>query len=326
MEFALILPLVVIVAAAAFLAARRGPLRTLVVADELLPAAVSANRYFRRRSLLAMLAVVVFGTVLGVGVIFSIRTASRELTDSNIVTDPLQWLVLTPLFIGVVAVASFAFVPRFREMAEVRTAELTRRTPLTFGPRWAWAVPSVSAALLVAIVVWFGLIAEPDGRMFVYDDGPGGGFPGFSYGVPVLGGLAVIAAVAIAALLRIAGAPRPSDQALRSADDTVRLLALRITLNSVTAAITMTAGILLVWAGSTAESMARTTRIDLSGVPLPPDAALQAIGVWGTVGIWAGIACFAATVGFLVRAVSDATRTPFASAAVSETVVSETTS
>jgi hypothetical protein len=72
--------------------------------------------------------------------------------------------------------------------------------------------------------------------------------------------------------------------------------------------------------------MARTTRIDLSGVPLPPDAALQAIGVWGTVGIWAGIACFAATVGSLVRAVSDATRTPFASTADSEAVVSETTS
>ena len=91
----------------------------------------------------------------------------------------------------------------------------------------------------------------------------------------------------------------------------MRVLAIRIILNTVTAAIVMTVGAVLVMAGSTFESMARGPRIDSAGNLIPPDAAIQAIGVWGNVSIWAGVACFVATIVFLVLAVSDATRKPF---------------
>lgn len=80
----------------------------------------------------------------------------------------------------------------------------------------------------------------------------------------------------------------------------------------------MTAGMVLVMTGSTFESLARWTRFDGAGNLIPPDAAILAIGVWGIVIIWAGIACFVATVVFLVSAVSDATRKPFEARPVAE--------
>lgn len=310
-EIALVLPLVVIVAAVAFALARRGAFRSLAIADENLPAAVCASRHFRRRSVLATIAVVVFGAGLSAYLLFAIR-ATHPMTMMN----PSHWLVLTPILTGTVGVASFAFVPHFREAGSTRSAELIRRTPFTFGPRRAFAAPIAATSVLIALVLWFGLISAPDG-LIMHGDRLGF-IPGFSYGIPLLFGTLIIAGVTVIAVRHIASAPRPTDGALRTADATVRLLAIRIILNTVTAAVIVTAGILLGMAGSSAESMARGIRLDAAGNVIPPDAVVQAIGVWGNVGIWAGVACFLATVVFLVSAVSDATRKPFQTTLVAE--------
>ena len=310
-EVALIFPLIVMLAVVVFAVARRGAFRSLVIADGHLPAAVSAVHHFRRRSVLAMIVVVLFGAVLGAYLMFAIR-ATGPMTMMN----PVHWLLLMPILTGTVGVASFSFVPHFREAGDSRSAELIRRTPFTFGPQRAFVAPSAATAILLALVFWFGVISEPDGMFWRSDRG--GTIPGFFYGVPLLAGTVLIAAVTYLAVRHIASAPRPSDGALRAADATVRLLAIRIILNTVTAAVIMTVGAVLVMAGSTFESMARGTRFDGAGNLIPPDAAIQAIGVWGNVCIWAGVACFVATIVFLVSAVSDATRKPFEATRVAE--------
>ena len=310
-ELALVLPLVVGLAVAAFAVARRGAFRSMAIDDDNRPAAESASRHFRRRSVLAIAAVVLFAAGLSILLLVAIRSPSPML-----VMNPSHWLLLMPILTGTVGVASFAFVPRFREAGDTRSAELTRRTPFTFGPQRVYVAPGAATAMLIAFVLWFGLISRHDG-FFVHGD-RSGILPGFYYGIPILIGTLIIVGVAIVAVLHIASAPRPTDASLRAADATVRLLSIRIILNTVTAAVFMTAGMILVMAGSTAVSMASGTIFDFAGNLMPPDAAIQVIGDWGHVGIWAGIACFIATVVYLVSAVSDATRKPFEATLVAE--------
>lgn len=304
-ELALILPLVVAVAVLTLAVARRGAFRSLTIAEKNLPAAVSASRHFRHRSVLAMIAVVVFAAVLSAFLLFAIRFPAPATAMSA-----GHWLLLLPILTGTVGVAAFAFVPHFREAEASRRADLARRTPFTFGPRRAFIAPVVSLILLVALIVCFGSLAGPDG-VISHSNGAGGGILGFAYGVPVLLGALIAVAVAYLAVRHVALAPRPSDVALRAADATVRLLAIRIILNTVAASFVMTAGVFLLSTGSTAISMSSGTSYDFAGELIPPDQALLAIGIWGHVGIWVGIACFVATVVFIVASVSDATRKPF---------------
>ncbi|WP_167040591.1 hypothetical protein [Salinibacterium sp. ZJ454] len=311
LELALIFPLVVVATIVALSLARRGPFRTLAIEDVHRQSAEWATRRIRLRNAIAMTAAVVFAAISNAVAIFSMQS-----TDPLVPVDPLHWFLLTPMLTAIVTIAFFALVPTFREAGEIRSAELTRRTPLMFGPRTTFAVPIVAAVVLIALVVACGIIANVDGRMFIYDNGPSGGFPGFAYGVPLLIGVALLAAATALALVRIASAPRPTDPSLREADSTVRLLAIRVTMKTVSAAVALTTGFLLLWSGSTAESMARQSRIDVTGDLIPTDATLQVIGVAGTIGICVGIAFVVATIVFVVGAVSDGTRKPFEAVSV----------
>lgn len=312
-ELSLVFPLVV-VAVVLFAVARRGAFRAVAVAAENLPAAQSASRHFRSRSIVATVDVLLFSAVFGSYLLVAIRA-----TGPQTMMNPLHWVMLTPMLTGAIGIVAFAFVPHFREVSDSRSADLTRRTPFTFGPRTLFIAPASSVGVLIALILFFGSVSRLDG-LVEYGD-RGGYIPGFFYGVPLLIGVALLVGLTGLCVQRIASTPRPTDSAFRAADATVRLLSIRIVLNIVTAAVAATVGCILVWAGSTVESMSRATSTDAAGNELPRDAVLDAMGTWGHIGIWVGVACFIATVIFVVSALSDATRKPFDSAKVEPQVV-----
>lgn len=314
-ELALVFPLVVVFALAAFLILRRRPLRSLPVAEEHLPSAASVANRLRVRSAIAFAASLLFALVFTAIALYGMRSF-----EAGSLIDPLQWFLLMPTMTAIVAVASFSFMVKFREPAGSRKAELERRTPMSFGPPAVFVAPILATVILVGVVLCFGLLADGDGNVVVNNELLLAGFPGFAYGMPVLIGVALLAGVAALALQRIASAPRPSDAALREADSAVRILSIRVIVKAVTAAITLTAGFLLVWAGQSALSAASGRMLTATGEPVFEDALLQTLGAWGAVGFWAGIALFVATIVFLVGAVSDASRKPFEVTAVSEAV------
>jgi hypothetical protein len=79
-----------------------------------------------------------------------------------------------------------------------RTAELSRRSALTFVTRPASIVVVILALLLTIATISFGLLAWPRGESLFYFygggiAGGGGEFQGFGYGVPILVSLALLA-------------------------------------------------------------------------------------------------------------------------------------
>ncbi|TFB51982.1 hypothetical protein [Cryobacterium tagatosivorans] len=319
LHFALLFPLVVVVAMIALAVARRGPFRALHISSAAAASAEATNRRLRLRNVGAIAATVACATLLTVaGLIGSITTERQEPLDA------LHLLLLTPILTAVTAVAFFAFLPAFPEESASRTADLTRRTPLTFGPRSVFVAPVAAAALLAFLIVLLGAVADPDGRMLSYSPdvakmgGGGGTFPGLVYGIPLLVGMVLLAGVLIVALKRIASAPRPTDASLREADSTVRLLGIRVVTKTATSALLVTAGSVCILAGNTAESINRGTSVDGRGNPIPADATMQAIGTLGTIALWLGVALVAAAIAFVVGAIGDATRKPFEIAPVAE--------
>ena len=317
--FALLFPLVVVVAMIALAVNRRGPFRALYISSAAAASAETTNRRVRLRNVSAIAAAVACATFLTVaGLLGSITTERQEPLDA------LQLLLLTPILTAVTTVAFFAFVPTFREDSASRTADLIRRTPLTFGSRSVFVAPVAAAALLAFLIVLFGAVADPDGRMLSYSPdvakmgGGGGSFPGFAYGIPLLVGVALLAGVLVVSLKRIASAPRPTDTSLREADSTVRLLGIRVVTKTATCALLVSAGSLCVFAGNTAGSINRGTSTDGRGNAIPADATMQAIGTLGTIALWLGVALVAAAIAFIVGAVGDATRKPFEIAPVAE--------
>ncbi|WP_244666851.1 hypothetical protein [Myceligenerans indicum] len=117
-----------------------------------------------------------------------------------------------------------------RPSGAVRTAPLVRRTVWSLGgARLRWLL--VTALALVLALILFGLVAGEGGRQFdhppvTWPDGSlstssRGPFPGWPYGVPLLGGLVVSLLVTVATLRLVtrrsplAGVPARHDAAVR---------------------------------------------------------------------------------------------------------------
>lgn len=319
--FALLFPLVVVVAMAALALAKRGPFRVLSLSPPGAASAEEANHRVRLRNVSAIVAAVTCATLLTVGGLLGSITTERQGP-----LDALHLLLLAPILTATTAVAFFAFVPTFREDLAARTADLTRRTPLSFSPASVFVIPAAAVSLLTILVVLFGAVADPGGRMLSYSPDVanmglrGGGFPGFAYGIPLLFGVVLLTSVLAVALRRIASAPRPSDTSLREADSTVRLLGIRVVIKTATSALLVTIGFLCIFAGNTAESINLGTSTDGEGNPIPADATMQVFGTLGTIAAWLGVAFVATAIAFIVGAVADATRKPFEIAPVAEVV------
>ena len=300
---AVLLPLMIALGVAVLAASGRGPFRRFQMDATQASSAEAANLRVRQRNFSALAAAILVAVFLG--------TAGLSLA-----ADLGRLLLLAPILAASAAIAFFVLAPTapFHEAAGTRNADLSPRRPWSFGPRWIFVVPAVAAAALLAVTVALGLAADADGRSISHDYGRGasgaGPFPGFFYGVPLLASVVVLACVAAIALVRIASAVRPSDESLREADSTIRLLAIRVVMKSATSALVFTLGIVLLLAGSATLRVANGVQawVDSVDVSIPPDGMLITLGV---IELGTGVIALVAGVVFLLWAVSDAVRKPF---------------
>jgi hypothetical protein len=193
----------------------RKSVRTLAVAA-LLPFGTEAEakrlaRAMQCRMLLAVVLGIVVATAVALIPIDHVRTA----------------VAIAPGIGGAAALLVIAISPFPRRAPEdgLRRADLVPRGMATFGPRWGFILPLIAAALLVVLLIVTGVTASPDGdgrmrTLLVYipqEDLSGhvhfGGFygdvyPGWFYGGPILIAVALLILVLLAALSRVALAPK----------------------------------------------------------------------------------------------------------------------
>ncbi|MDQ1561867.1 MAG: hypothetical protein QOE85_1208, partial [Actinomycetota bacterium] len=152
-----------------------------------------------------------------------------------------------------------------------------------------------------------------DSLFYFYGGGSAGGggtFPGFGYGVPILVGLIVSVLAAGLSLSRISRAPRPTNPALKAADDALRRLTCATVLAISSFAAALSLAIILLMAGYAFWDVARVG-LDLNGNPVPVTGTAEMLAVLSRAGIGAGVGCGVLAIFFLVRAVSSATQRPF---------------
>lgn len=161
----------------------------------------------------------------------------------------LGWLA--PLAAALVALGLLALlVARRRSSAAkepvVLSAQLRPRGIMSFGPRWALAIPGAAALLLIGLLVVTGLVSSPDswGRFTLLvvsrnrsEGVPTGGYglplsagtesaliPGWFFGVPITVAAVAVLLVAGVLLRSLAQSPRPVEQDLLGIDDLARTL------------------------------------------------------------------------------------------------------
>jgi hypothetical protein len=141
-----------------------------------------------------------------------------------------------------------------RPEGSVRTAALVRRTLADVAPRLPWTMLMVWSALLVLSVVAFGLIADGTSFTVVYDppraDGlassSAGPFPGWPYGVPILGVALLLAGATHLVLRQIARRPAVTGVAPAADLDLRRTSAARLLRGAQLAVGATLAGVLVV--------------------------------------------------------------------------------
>lgn len=308
---ALLVPLLFVVAGLIFFVARRQPLVSLEMSAEIAAAAKAGHRRSSARLRLTLLLVPAVG-----GVAVSLIVASYQ--DADGIDGPLgrtSFLLISPLLVTIVIVLLLAFVPRFGETGVTRTAEISRRSPLSFVTRPATLGPIVLTVLLSAATLTFGMLAWPNGESLFYFygggyAGGGGEFPGFGFGVPILVSLALLFAAVWFSLFRVARAPRPSDNALREADTAVRTLTSASILAIASFAIAISLAIVLIMAGVAFWGVT-DARVDLGGDPVAVNAMAQTLAALSRASVGLGVGFVILAIYFLVRTISLATRTPF---------------
>jgi hypothetical protein len=295
MSLTSVLPLLLIVVVV-LIAVKRGgaPWRKLRLEPGQVDTVMAANARMQARNLLAFGAGIILLAVLtSVGMAW-------EAVDLGRIVLVAPMLAAT----GAVVVVAIAPTATLHEPDGQRAAELAPRRPWDFGARWMFVLSAVLLLALVAVFVMLGLSADDDGRSVTrvteLTSTSASPYPGFFYGMPLLIVTVVEAIVTGVALARIASAPRPTAEQLRSADDVLRRVS---------------TGVVLVLAGNATKSMGdgvvaggEVLHEAVSGLELL--ASVESIG--GFVLLGTGIA-------LLLWAVRDAARIPlvFDSAAVS---------
>jgi hypothetical protein len=310
MSLTSVLPLLLIVVVV-LIAVKRGgaPWRKLRLEPGQVDTVMAANARMQARNLLAFGAGIILLAVLtSVGMAW-------EAVDLGRIVLVAPMLAAT----GAVVVVAIAPTATLHEPDGQRAAELAPRRPWDFGARWMFVLSAVLLLALVAVFVMLGLSADDDGRSVTrvteLTSTSASPYPGFFYGMPLLIVTVVEAIVTGVALARIASAPRPTAEQLRSADDVLRRVSTGLVLKLASAAAAATLGVVLVLAGNATKSMGdgvvaggEVLHEAVSGLELL--ASVESIG--GFVLLGTGIA-------LLLWAVRDAARIPlvFDSAAVS---------
>ena len=168
-------------------------------------------------------------------------------------------LLLAPGAAAIVGLVAFALFPRVT--AEIptrrREANLVPRRLWSYGPGWAYVLPTVagSAVILFAILAGLSSRQSQDGtyREIGFDLGSyssgAGPYPGWFYGIPLMAMTLCLLAATALALHRIAAAPRPTLASLGDADRLLRVFSARAVMKLSSGALFTYFGGVLLFAG-----------------------------------------------------------------------------
>lgn len=168
------------------------------------------------------------------------------------------------------------------------SAELRPRGALSFGPRWALALPVVTAVALLAVLLATGLTSSRDafGRFAALEVerhtagtdlaegyvGPltaetvaAGPFPGWFLAVPTAVAAVTLLAVTAGVLRGLAMAPRPADSRLTRVDDVARTLRAKLVATVAGAGLLATLGAVATAAGGAMATLAGDLRLAADG-------------------------------------------------------------
>ena len=168
-------------------------------------------------------------------------------------------LMLAPGLAAVAGLLVFALTPTrlVSTGASRRSADLLPRRPWSYGPAWGFLLPLIAAAAVIAfaVIAGFSSSSQPDGSYRSITVGPGtsGPYPGWFYGLPVIGLTVLLAAATLFALGRIASSARSesseSSESFSELDRIVRVLATRVVMQLSSGALFLYFGGVLLFAG-----------------------------------------------------------------------------
>lgn len=241
-------------AVAVWISRRSGAFRPLVVDESFRPVLLRVRSEARVRALVSV----------GVGVLtfVALWAVNRYVPESYGL--PLMLAPGTAAIAGLVAFALFPPVT-VDSPAVRREASLVPRRPWSYGPRWAYVLPTVAAAAVVVFAVLAGASSRQsqDGhyRAIGFElDGTfseSSPFPGWYYGVPLIAMTLCLLAATSLALWRISSAPRPPLESRGEADRLLRVFSARIVMKLSSGALFSYFGGVLLFAGMATTNAAR---------------------------------------------------------------------
>ncbi|WP_104199106.1 hypothetical protein [Cryobacterium sp. Y29] len=196
-------------------------------------------------------------------------------------------LMLAPGVAAAIGLLVFALMPTriVTDRPTRRSADLVPRRVWTYGPAWGFLLPLCAAVAVVAFAIIAGLTASapPDGafRSITIGSRTAGPYPGWYYGVPLIGLTVLLAAATLFALGRLASAAR-SEQ-FDELDRAVRVLATRVVMQLSSGALFLYSGAVLLVAGWATRNAAITF------LPGGTTSAVQPAAAFGLTELVAGL-------------------------------------
>ncbi|WP_430593288.1 hypothetical protein [Humidisolicoccus flavus] len=232
-----------------------------------------------------------------VAVTFSFVVLAALLSFASFVPQYLGLpVVVAPLLAAAASLLLYAAIPAPRvPRSKQVAASLEPRGPWSFAPRWLVFASLGAALVFVAFLIWFGVVAEADGRSITIEWAQGSStlspFPGWFYGLPLIAATVVLAASMLAALVRIARMPALPATALASVDREWRAASSRFVIAFPTAVLLVFAGAVIASAGAQLRQLAN---LEVPGIELqvPQFAVGTAWIVVGLLLVVLGVASF----------------------------------
>ncbi|WP_129590539.1 hypothetical protein [Cryobacterium aureum] len=218
-------------------------------------------------------------------------------------------LMLAPGLAATLGLLVFALCPTriVTDRSSRRSADLVPRRVWSYGPAWGFLLPLSAAVAVVVFAIIAGLAssAQLDGafRSITIGSSTSGPYPGWYYGLPLIGLTVLLAAATLFALGGIASAAR--SERFAELDRAVRILATRVVMQLSSGALFLYFGGVLLFAGWATRNAA--TVFAPGGVALSSAQPAAAIGLTEVI-----VGLVAALLGgvLVILSILDATRQP----------------
>lgn len=226
-------------------------------------------------------------------------------------------LMLAPGLAATLGLLVFALCPTriVTDQSSRRSADLVPRRVWSYGPAWGFLLPLTAAGAVVAFAIIAGLAssAQPDGafRSITIGSSTAGPYPGWYYGLPLIGLTVLLAAATLFALGRIASAARSEQYS--DLDRAARILATRVVMQLSSGALFLYFGGVLLfagWATSNAATVFAPGGVALSSVQPAAAIGLTEVVAGLTVALLGGV--------LVILSILDATRQPLGRVAAAD--------